>query len=164
MAPRTLVAFTWLLATASAAGAVEITHGPVHCVVADRFPQLTARFSPADGVARARVHFRPQGGAHWYSVPLRAECDAFAAVLLRPRASLAALQYYIDVTGRDLQESRTEEYQATIASGPGACADKKVAGAVASAAVSLEAPAGAPAIPAGFSSAGVTTTTAGATA
>src|SRR3954468_15153690 len=110
MSRQTPVAVACLLAAASTAGAVDITHDPVHCVVADRFPQLTARFSPADDVARARVHFRPQGGAHWYSVPLRAEGDAFAAVLPKPRASLATLQYYIDVTGRDLQEARTEEY------------------------------------------------------
>jgi hypothetical protein len=135
-------------------------------VIADQFPRLEAGLSPEDGVGRARIHFRPEGGANWYSVPLKKEGASFAGVLPKPRKQLAAFDYYIEVTDAGLGTTRTREFRTAVESGPTACKDKVVAGGLASATgVAVQAPAGAtglPVVPVGFSPDGVVAT-AGAT-
>lgn len=141
---------------------VAIDHAAVGCVVADRFPRLTARVEPVAEVGRVRALFRPAGTEGWYSVLLKAEGDAFAGVLPRPRKELRALEYYIEATDRAFEVARTAEFRVDVVPGPGACPQGKVlAGALASASVVLEAPAGAAPVPAGFAAAGVAGATAG---
>jgi hypothetical protein len=152
-----------LLAPDPVAGA-EITHDAVGCLVAERFPRLEARVVPADGVARVRLSFRPEGGTYWYSVVMNPEGEVFAGVLPKPRKSLKGLRYYIEATDRELRTTRTAEHEVLVASGPAACQDAKVATSLASAQVALEVPAGAPAVPAGFSSAGIGAAAAGVVA
>lgn len=166
VSPHTLVAalFLTLSPAPEVEAAVDIGHDAVGCVVAGKYPRFEAQLTPASDVGRARLHFRPENGRHWYSVPLAPEGGGHVAVLPRPRKQLDALRYYIEVADRELVVVRTQEFVADVVSGPGACQDKKIAVSLASAAVSLQAPAGAPAIPVGFSGSGVTAAGAGAAA
>jgi hypothetical protein len=143
------------VARAAAAEAPPIAHAGVGCVVAEEFPRLEARIAPADAVARALVHFRTDPARPWYAVAMKAEGDAFSGVLPKPKGSLKAFQYYIDVTDRAFATSRTPEYTTSVVSGPGACQGKMMAGALGSASILLEVPLGAPLVPAGFGSVGV---------
>lgn len=137
-----------------AAQALVIEHQPVACVVAGRFPQLEASFTPADSVARARVQFQAEGTRHWYGVAMMRAGAGFSAVLPQPKKSLKSYRYYLEVTDTELGTSRTPEYSTAVVASGAACADMK-AGSVASAAVKLEVPAGAPSVPGGFSASGV---------
>jgi hypothetical protein len=151
--------------------AAAIEHNPVGCVVADKFPRFEARVTPADSVARARVLFRGEGGAGWYSVVMTRGGDSFSAFLPKPKKSLPRFSYYVEVTDTALGTSRTAEHTASVAAGAATCApDVMVAPSAATASVLLEAPSGAAAVPAGFSgtsvvaAAGVAAGAAGVTA
>lgn len=144
-----------LLATTEARAAVTIEHSGVGCIVAERFPRFEARLDPAAEVSRARLHFRPAGGPHWYSVPMKAEGPVFAGVLPKPKKTLQKLDYYIEATDTSFGSARTAEYDPDVASGLGACQDKPVAGALSTASVLIEGPAGAPLVPVGFDPQGV---------
>jgi hypothetical protein len=135
--------------------AAEIDHQAVDCVVAGTFPRLEARFTPSDAIGRARVFFRPATASAWYSVTMQPESAGFVGVLPKPLPSLKKFIYYIEVTDSALAMSRTAEFTPAVVSGAGACKDKVVAGALSSATVALEAPVGAPALPAGFAPSGV---------
>jgi hypothetical protein len=164
MRSRVLLAVA-VLWPAAARAQVAIEHDAVGCVAAGKFPRFTARLVPAESVARARLHFRPQGWPHWYSVPMARERDGFFGLLPKPEAKLARLEYYISVTDASFQESRTSEHAPAVVSGPGGCQQGKVlALAVRAARVIVHSPEGvanAPLVPAGFSTDGVV---AGATA
>jgi hypothetical protein len=133
----------------------EIDHKPVACVVAEQFPRLEARLTPADGIGRARVFFRAEGGPAWYAVAMKREGDVFAAALPKPKKSLKRFQYYLEVADAGLASSRTPDYAADVVSGRGACTKGMMSAVMSAASVLLEVPAGAAAIPAGFSSVGV---------
>jgi hypothetical protein len=153
-----------LLFTTDPVGGAEITHDAIGCLVAERFPRLEARVVPAEAVARVRLSFRPESGRYWYSVQMKPEGDVFAGVLPKPRAGLKGLRYYIEATDHELRTTRTAEHEVLVAAGPAACQDARVAGSLASAEVALEVPAGAPTVPAGFSSAGIAAAAAGVVA
>jgi hypothetical protein len=133
----------------------EIDHKAVGCVVAEQFPRLEARVIPADAVGKARVFFRTEGGPAWYAVAMKREGEVFAAALPKPKKSLKRFRYYVEVADTALATSRTEEYATDVVTGPGGCAKGMMAGVMSAASVVLEVPAGAAAIPVGFSSAGV---------
>jgi hypothetical protein len=157
-------AWCLLLAPALAFGqGVNIDHQGVGCVVVGRFPRFDARLDPAGSVARARLHFRPEGGPHWYFVDMKPEAGLFRGILPKPQKTLHRFSYYIDVTDKGFNESRTAEFALDVASGPAACGRQKVlAGSLAKAKVLIHAPegvTGAPAVPAGFASEGVVTVT-----
>ncbi|HEV7500084.1 MAG TPA: hypothetical protein VGQ33_08785, partial [Vicinamibacteria bacterium] len=139
----------------TAAEAPAISHAGVGCAVAEKFPRLEAHIVPADAVARAVVHFRTDAARPWYAVAMKADGEAFSGILPKPKGSLKAFQYYIDVTDRAFATSRTPEYTTAVVSGPGGCQGKMMAGGLASASILLEVPAGAALVPAGFGSAGV---------
>jgi hypothetical protein len=139
----------------AAAEPPAISHAGVGCAVAEKFPRLEAHIVPADAVARAMVHFRTDPARPWYAVAMKPEGEAFAGVLPKPKGSLKAFQYYIDVTDRAFATSRTPEYTTAVVSGPGGCQGKMMAGALSAASILLEVPAGAALVPAGFGSAGV---------
>jgi hypothetical protein len=151
-----------VVAAPAAAEGPAIEHQPLACVVAGRFPKLEARFAPANAVARARVQFQAEGTRHWYGVAMAPAGPGFAAVLPRPKKSLKSYRYYIEVTDTALGTSRTAEYKTTVGAGATACSDVQAAQGLASAAVNLEVPAGAPAAPGGFSTSGVIAVSAGA--
>ena len=147
-----------------AAYAAEIDHKAVGCAVAEQFPRLEARLIPADAVGRARVFFRTEGSPAWYAVAMKREGELFAAALPKPKKSLKQFRYYLEVADTGLATSRTEEYATAVVSGPGGCSKGMMAGVMSVASILLEVPAGAAAIPVGFSSAGVAAAGSAATA
>ena len=146
----------------AAAETLQIEHSTVACVVADKYPRFEARFRPADAVARARVLFQPKDTAPWYAVAMGREGPVFEGVLPKPKKSLESFRYYIEVTDKAANTTRTADQAVTVVDGAGGCEGMMVAGALGSATVALEVPAGAPAVPAGFASAGIAAATAGA--
>lgn len=143
-----------VLSSPALAQSPSIDHRPVACAAAEKFPRLEAAFSPADAVAAARVVFQGQT-MDWYSVAMKPEGTRFAGVLPKPKKDLKSFRYYIEVTDRTLGTNRTPEYTATIVDSATACQGKVMAGALGSAAVILQGPAGAAALPVGFASSGV---------
>jgi hypothetical protein len=134
---------------------LAIDHGAVGCAVAEKFPRLEARFSPAESVAAARVVFQPEQGEHWWSVAMKQEGNAYVGVLPKPKSSLKAFRYYVEVTGKELGTARTPEHTAVVVPSAGGCQGKVMSGALGSASVLLQGPVGVAAIPGGFASAGV---------
>lgn len=152
-----------LALTAADGNGPVIDHRPVTCLVAGTFPRLDARFEAIDHVARARVRFRPSGGAHWYSVAMTRRGDAYVGVLPRPTPRLHAVDYYIEATATDFSEGRTPEQTAVVVAGAGACRDRSVAAAeVAAGTIAVDSSAGAPVVPEGFTGIGSTAATAAA--
>jgi len=135
--------------------ATEIDHKAVGCVVAEHFPRLEARLNPADSVGRARIFFRTEGGPSWYAVAMKREGDVFLAALPKPKKSLKQFHYYDEVADKAAATSRTEEYATDVVAAAGGCSKGMMAGVMSAASILLEVPAGAAAIPVGFSSAGV---------
>ena len=146
-------------AAPEAAAAIAIDHSAVGCIVAAQHPRFEARFTPAAELSRARLHFRPAGSPHWYSVSMKPEGGVFAGVLPKPKTSLRQIEYYIEATDTAFGTSRTSEYKPEVASGPVACKDQVMAGTLPSATVLIEGPAGAPLVPVGFDPAGVVSAT-----
>jgi hypothetical protein len=138
-----------------AAYSAEIDHKAVGCVVAEQFPRLEARLTPADAVGRARVFFSTGNRPVWYAVAMKRDGEVFAAALPKPKKSLKQFRYYLEVADTAMATSRTEEYATNVVSGAGGCAKGMMAGVMSAASILLEVPAGAAAIPVGFSSAGV---------
>jgi hypothetical protein len=161
MLKRSLAVFCVLLLAAPHVGAqgLEIDHQPIGCLVADNFPELSACFKPASDVARARLQFRAAGTAPWYFVEMQAGGACYTAILPKPKSSTKAIEYYVDVASKGFGESRTPDYAPRVASGIGGCKRRGlIASFATTAAVRVFAPLGAPPIPVGFSSAGVTST------
>jgi hypothetical protein len=142
------------LASPAAGQSMSIDHQPVACATADRFARLEARFSPAESVAMARVVFQGQT-ADWYSVAMKPEGSAFTGVLPKPKKDLKSFHYYIEVTDKALGTNRTSDYAVAVVDSSSACKGKAMAGALSSASVILQGPAGVAALPAGFASSGV---------
>jgi len=58
-------AWTWAVILALAPGVLraqgpEIDHQPIGCIVAEKYPRLSACFRPTSQVARARVYFHAE--------------------------------------------------------------------------------------------------------
>lgn len=140
--------------SAFAAPAADIEHAPVACVAAEKFPRLEARVSPTETVAAVRLVFQGQT-ADWYSVAMKPEGAVFVGVLPKPKKELKSFRYYIEVTDKAMGTNRTAEYTAAVVDSTSACKGKVMAGALGSASVILQGPAGVAALPAGFASSGV---------
>jgi hypothetical protein len=134
---------------------LNIDHQPVGCAVADRFPRLEARFAPAEAVATARVLFQTENARQWYAVAMKSEGLSFSGVLPKPKKSLKAFRYYIEVTNKALGTDRTADYTTSVVASSSECKGKMMAAALGSASVLLQGPVGAAALPAGFASTGV---------
>lgn len=139
------------------AGAVAIGHRGVGCVLSEKNPVIEARLDPADRVARARLQFRAEGGPFWYYVEMKPEHEVFRGVLPRPSKATRKIDYYIEVVDRSFAESRTTEYSSAVAGSSADCPKGMLpAAALAASTVLVGALPGAPAVPLGFSSAGLT--------
>lgn len=158
------VAGVSLLSPATGMAEIAITHSGVQCVVAERFPRFEAQVPAGVELVRARIHFRPESSAAWYSVGMARTGDALTGSLPRPRKSLPSFRYYIEVTDAAFASSRTAEFAPIVADSRAGCSDMIQAATETTAAVLLMSPSGAPSIPAGFASTGVTTTAAGGAA
>ena len=150
------LAFFFCSVDAGAQG-LAVDHAPVGCVVARRFPVLAARIDPAENVARARVYFRAESGRHWYYVEMTHQGSVFKGTLPRPRKGTARIQYYIEALDTAAASSRTSEYTPSVAGSAAECSRATaVAGATSGrSVVTVNAPPGAPLIPAGFETSGI---------
>jgi len=146
-------------ALSAAADTLTIEHSGVGCVVAEKHPRFEARFTPGDAVAKAKVFFQPKDAARWYAVAMKREGPVFHGVLPKPKKSLEAFRYYIEVTDQAASTSRTPDQTATVVGSAAECQDKMMAGALGSASIALEVPGGAPAVPAGFAADGLAVAT-----
>ena len=142
-------------ASLAVAQTLVIDHEALGCAVAQKFPRLEARFTPADAVATARVVFQGENPQEWYWVVMKPDGAAFSGVLPSPKKSLKAFRYYIEVTGRTLGTNRTADYTTMVVESASECKRGVVAATVGSATVLIEGPVGAAVLPAGFASAGV---------
>lgn len=144
------------LAAPAVSQPVAIDHQPIACVIADHFPALTARLVPADAVSRARTYFRAAGSPHWYYTEMKPQEGLFRAVLPKPKKDLKRIDYYLEVTSRDVGVTRTAEHGADVVPGGGMCSGGMMAAsAVGSASVTIAAVGSAPSIPIGFSGSGI---------
>ncbi len=100
-----------LSGSAAAAQDLAIAHGAAGCLVAGRNAKIAACITPAGGVARARVYFRPQADPAWYWVEMAEAGACHEAVLPRPKRSLAGTKvfYYVEAVGREVSSARTAE-------------------------------------------------------
>jgi hypothetical protein len=142
-------------ATAQDVRGATIAHEGLGCAVAEQFPSIQARLDPPSAAARVRVFFRAEEGPHWYSVAMVPAQDLFAAALPKPKKSLRRFMYYIEVIDTGLASQRTEQYTVDVAADKGGCQSERMAIPAAAASILLQAPAGAPLIPVGFSNVGV---------
>jgi hypothetical protein len=124
-----LVAVASVPVVASAQSGLAIDHKAVECIVQGKFPKMNSCFAPAADVARARVYFRPEGVESWYYVDMKSDAPCLAGVLPRPRKELVGkhINYYVQVTDKSFNESRTSEYNPIVVNGESECKDKPVA-------------------------------------
>lgn len=140
----------------ASAGDLSVQHDPVGCVVAERYPVVTARVDPAADVARARVYFRAAGESSWYYVAMKADGDSFAGTLPMPSKATPRIEYYVEAIDQAFAVSRTPDYSPLVVADAGQCQQSAVvAAAVTGAEVVVGAVAGAPAVPVGFSPLGI---------
>jgi len=125
-----------IAAVAPQAQGAGLDHAPVGCVVADRYPRIEARFTPADSVGRARVFFSGDDSTSWYAVPMTRAGDTLTAFLPKPKKELPRFRYYVEVVDTAMTTSRTAEHTAGVAAAAAACApDMMAAPSVATASV-----------------------------
>lgn len=136
------------------AQAIDIDHKPVGCIVAGKYPKLSACFSPAGKLARSRVYFRPEaGGANWYYVEMKNDQPCFAGILPKPKKALIGQRvlYYIDAFDQQFAENRTPDQAAEVVRSERECKkDIPIAPIVTNASVTVF-----PSLPAGFAAAGL---------
>jgi hypothetical protein len=144
-------------AVAPSDAALTIGHEAVECVVAGKHTRIEARFAPQERVARARTFFRAHDGSVWYYVDMQVAGDVFVGVLPRARKDTKRIDYYVQALDRTFDESRTQEYAPEVVADAGVCSNRTVAAFLPSARVIVGAPAGAPAVPAGFEAVGLVT-------
>jgi PKD repeat protein len=151
------VALVAALAVPSVAAAegLAINHNDVACIVAGEYSRLTACFSPAADVARARIYFRPETLTSWYYVEMGAErveraSDAACHAGILPKATSKLIDkrvfYYVEAFDRRSAPGQTSEFAPIVVRSAEEC--KKKGGA---APLSQAGPAAVfPVIPPGF--------------
>jgi hypothetical protein len=150
-----LAAQSVLLAGAVRAQELVIEHQPVGCVVAGQCPVFTARLQPTERVARSRVYFRAHNTPHWYFVEMKVDAGAYTGTLPAPKKDIESVDYYIEATDEAFVSARTADFAPRVVESAGACKDLLLAAANPSAKVMVGSEPGAPAMPPGFSPAGV---------
>jgi hypothetical protein len=129
------------------ADGLQIEHTAPACVAAERYARLSACFRPPGALARGRVHFRADGVGDWFYVEMIGQPPCLQAVLPRPRADLAAIEYYVSGVDRELAETRTAALTVPV-SASDTCDDGSVAPVVESEGLVIGSSSGAE--PAGF--------------
>jgi hypothetical protein len=142
--------------TTAAATRLTIEHDGLRCVVAGRNPVLGARVAPSEAVARARAYFRAEGRPHWYYVDMHPEAGLFRALLPRPLPTTPRIEYYLEALDRSFSAARTGDFRPVVGSGLAPCREKLAAAPLTAAHLVVGAAEGAPPLPEGFSSEGLT--------
>lgn len=95
------VAISVILGAAPALAASDtgarVTHTPRPCLLAGQPARIEARIEPSSHAVRARVRFRREGGAAFYSVEMHEDDDMWVGVLPSPAEGTSRISYYIDV-------------------------------------------------------------------
>jgi hypothetical protein len=132
-----------------------IEHKELSCVVADKFPRLTACIAPRSRVAQARVYFRAESTLNWYYIQLTSDTPCHRGVLPKPKKTLHQFSYYIAVTDTVFNDTRTLEYTAEVAPDEASCRKGPAAPFLSSASVAVSSAGGATVIPEGFLASGL---------
>ncbi len=90
-------------------------------MVAGRFPSLSARFTPATRVTRARIAFHAEGDLRWYSVDMTPDGPSYRGILPQPLAETRAVHYFIEALDRHRAASRTAEATSVVVGSAGEC-------------------------------------------
>ena len=98
------------------AQALQIDHKAVGCIVVGKYPKMSSCFTPASGLARARVYFRPEGVSSWYYVDMKSDQPCHAGILPRPGKKLVGkkIEYYVEAQDRRFNAGRTAEYSPIV--------------------------------------------------
>jgi hypothetical protein len=151
MRPAGLIFLVGLGVSSSAAGqSLVIEHNGLGCVVAGKYPKLSACIAPRARVARARVYFRGEGTSNWYYVSLTSDMPCYRGLLPKPKRDLQRFSYYIEALDTAFAETQTGEYVAEVVPDEGSCRKGPVAPFLENASVVATPAAGGAAIPTGF--------------
>src|SRR5258708_26932271 len=104
----------WGVASSAAGQGLAIEHDGLGCVVAGKYPKLSACIAPRSRVARARVYFRGEGTPNWYYVPLTSDMPCYRGLLPKPKRDLRRFSYYIEAMDAAFAETQTGEYVADV--------------------------------------------------
>ena len=131
---------------------VAIDHKKIGCIVAGKYPKMSACFSPSSSVARARVYFRAEGGTSWYYVEMKADLACMTGILPRPRKEMIDkhVDYYVHATDKAFAEARTLEYDPIVVAKESDCGEKPLAAYLSKASVQVF-----PTMPAAFAAGGL---------
>jgi hypothetical protein len=155
MRPVGLLLLLWLGPASSALGqSLVIEHDGLGCVVAGKYPKLSACIAPRSRVARARVYFRGEGTPNWYYVPLTSDMPCYRGLLPKPKRDLRRFTYYIAATDTTFAETQTAEYVTDVVPDEASCRKGPIAPFLEDASVVATPAAGGAAVPPGFTVAG----------
>ena len=145
----------------ASAGSIEIRHEPVPCAAPDRYLRVSASAVPPEQVASAELQFRESPSGGWYAVRMAVEGGVWSAVLPRPVRPLQGFEYRLVMVSPKLETTETAATAVRVAEDAAQCSEAHSSLEVA-APIVVRVPAGAPAVPAvppGFSPAGVVAAT-----
>src|SRR4029450_6039758 len=78
-----------VLSAGPAAPPPTLTHQPVDCIVAGKFPVIPACFEPVQQMARGRVYFQVEDSTSWFYVDVKsAQAACWSGVLPKPSRAL----------------------------------------------------------------------------
>src|SRR4030095_3428196 len=106
-----------LLPAASGAPPPTLTHQPVDCIVAGKFPVIPACFEPARQMARGRVYFQVEDSTSWFYVDVKsAQAACWSGVLPKPSQALLNrhVRYYVEVMTPSMDSTRTPDHAALV--------------------------------------------------
>jgi hypothetical protein len=99
---------------------IKIEHQAPDCLVAEHHAKLTACFTPAEDVARARVHYTANG-AKWEYTTMAPAGACFAAVLPGIRPGSSAFRYYVQAVDTEVRQVRSAEYAPVVVENAAQC-------------------------------------------
>jgi hypothetical protein len=109
-----------VLVASASAGAAEIDHPPVACILEHKLSEIEAQVRPAG--ASARVYFRGNNAPYWSSVAMTGPGEGQKAVL--PKAESGAREMYYYIEAKDASgASRTTEFLAEVVAKKELCPD-----------------------------------------
>lgn len=106
--------------TPTPAPALSVQHDPVQCIIAGKYPKLSACFTPLGALKDAKVYFRGTGPT-WYSVNMALEGQCSVGILPKPLKSLPEMHYYIEGIGPSFDPAKSTEVTARIVKGQSEC-------------------------------------------
>jgi hypothetical protein len=143
------------------ASSIEIRHEPVPCAVSGRYTRVSATAVPPEQAASAELQFRESATGGWYAVRMSVEGGVWSAVLPRPVRPLQGFEYRVVMVSPKLETTETAATAVRVDEDAAQCGGAHSSLEVA-APIVVRVPAGAPAVPAvppGFSPAGVVAAT-----